>query len=341
MFTNVNGQLLKNIAKLGAVGAVGAGVASSTGSGSSLGMIGTLGSVSSKYETGGRGVGTVSTGKGDHGGVSYGKHQMTAATMTSFLKSDQGKQWAGHFKGLKAGTKEFSDKYKQVAAQHGSAFEASQKSYVDVNYFGSAAKSIKSKIGLDVVSRGRAVQELVYSTAVQYGASKCASIFATVLGKNAAKMSDAEIINKIQDYKAKNVNTHFKSSSADVKKGISKRIENERKDLITMNNTAGTRTVGANQQTPSATGGGSVKSASGSGTATSGSSASGGASSSKDNSKASSAVIQKSLSESFSTFSNDCPECSEIILYNSVFNFKISLRFISISVDLPLNPPDG
>ena len=89
MFTNVNGQLLKNIAKLGAVGAVGAGVASSTGSGSSLGMIGTLGSVSSKYETGGRGVGTVSTGKGDHGGVSYGKHQMTAATMTSFLKSDQ------------------------------------------------------------------------------------------------------------------------------------------------------------------------------------------------------------------------------------------------------------
>lgn len=283
MFTNVNGQLLKNIAKLGAVGAVGAGIASSTGSGSSISMIGSLGSVSSKYETGGRGVGTVSTGKGDHGGVSYGKHQMTANTMNSFLKSDQGKQWAGHFKGLKAGTKEFSDKYKQVAAQHGSAFEASQKSYVDVNYFGSAAKSIKSKIGLDVVSRGRAVQELVYSTAVQYGPSKCANIFANVLGKNAARMSDAEIINKIQDYKAKNVNTHFKSSSADVKKGISKRIENERKDLIAMNNTSGTRTVGANQQSPSATGGGSVKSAIGSGAAISGASAS------KDNSKASSA----------------------------------------------------
>lgn len=293
MFTNVNGQLLKNIAKLGAVGVVGAGIASSTGSGgSSIGMIGTLGSVSSKYETGGRGVGTVSTGKGDHGGVSYGKHQMTANTMNSFLKSDQGKQWAGHFKGLKAGTKEFSDKYKQVAAQHGSAFEASQKSYIDVNYFGSAAKSIKSKIGLDVVSRGRAVQELVYSTAVQYGPSKCVEIFTTVLGKNAARMSDAEIINKIQDYKAKNVNTHFKSSSADVKKGISNRIENERKDLITMNNTAGTRTVGANQQAPSATGGGSVKSASsGSGTSSGSSTASSGTSSgsSKDNSKASSA----------------------------------------------------
>ncbi|HEY0366030.1 MAG TPA: LysM domain-containing protein, partial [Pyrinomonadaceae bacterium] len=35
-----------------------------------------LGTLSAKYETGGRGPGTVSTGAGDPGGVSYGSYQM-------------------------------------------------------------------------------------------------------------------------------------------------------------------------------------------------------------------------------------------------------------------------
>src|SRR5882672_5967035 len=38
----------------------------------------TLGDLSSKYETGGRGPGTVSSGIGDAGGVSYGSYQMTS-----------------------------------------------------------------------------------------------------------------------------------------------------------------------------------------------------------------------------------------------------------------------
>ena len=37
-----------------------------------------LGTLSSKYETGGRGPGIVSTGKGDAGGVSYGSYQMSS-----------------------------------------------------------------------------------------------------------------------------------------------------------------------------------------------------------------------------------------------------------------------
>ena len=37
-----------------------------------------LGSLSSKYETGGRGPGTVSSGAGDAGGVSDGSYQMTS-----------------------------------------------------------------------------------------------------------------------------------------------------------------------------------------------------------------------------------------------------------------------
>jgi len=40
-----------------------------------------LGDLSSKYETGGNGPTTVSSGKGDAGGVSYGSYQMIAATV--------------------------------------------------------------------------------------------------------------------------------------------------------------------------------------------------------------------------------------------------------------------
>src|SRR5215204_5365620 len=44
------------------------------------------GALSAKYETGGRGPGTVSTGAGDQGGVSYGYYQMATkmGTVTRF-----------------------------------------------------------------------------------------------------------------------------------------------------------------------------------------------------------------------------------------------------------------
>ncbi|CCH48492.1 protein of unknown function [Pseudodesulfovibrio piezophilus C1TLV30] len=56
-----------------------------------------LGKLSEKYETGGRGAGTVSTGKGDPGGVSYGLYQMTSknhetgetgGTVEQYVESD-------------------------------------------------------------------------------------------------------------------------------------------------------------------------------------------------------------------------------------------------------------
>jgi hypothetical protein len=55
-----------------------------------------LGAVSAKYESGGRGVETVSSGKGDPGGVSYGSHQLASktGTMRAFLKSSEGQPFS-------------------------------------------------------------------------------------------------------------------------------------------------------------------------------------------------------------------------------------------------------
>lgn len=45
-------------------------------------------------------------------------------------------------------------------------------------------------------------------------------------------MSDEEIINALQDYKARTVNTRFKSSSQQTRDSVARRIERERADLL-------------------------------------------------------------------------------------------------------------
>ena len=68
-----------------------------------------LGELSAKYETGGRGPGTVSTGSGDPGGVSYGSYQMATKTGTvARFVGQKGFQWADDFKGLAPGTAPFT-----------------------------------------------------------------------------------------------------------------------------------------------------------------------------------------------------------------------------------------
>ena len=68
----------------------------------------TLGQLSAKYETGGRGCGTVSTGAGDYGGVSYGSYQMASkmGVPTKFV-TQPGFPWLKDFANLTAGTAPF------------------------------------------------------------------------------------------------------------------------------------------------------------------------------------------------------------------------------------------
>lgn len=265
MFTNVNGTLLGTIAKFSAIGLVGGGIAAGVGglinrigqtdqqrlrTTLGQGIIGNsfkdFGSVSAAFESGSRGVSTISTGKGDKGGVSYGRHQMTGTTMTAFLNSSYGARYKNEFGGAKAGTSQFNNHYKRIASVDGENFEIQQKKFIDANYFGVASSIIKNKTGMDILKRGRALQELVYSSAVQYGPHAVAAWFTagSVLGSNPAALSDEEIITRIMDYKAKNVSRHFKNSSADVQQGVANRIVTEKQMLLNINAKNGGVTAG-------------------------------------------------------------------------------------------------
>ena len=190
-----------------------------------------LGVISAKEESGGKGAGTVSTGKGDKGGVSYGTYQFASeggekSSVAKFVKS------AGYekeFTGMVPGSKEFSDKWKQIASTD-PEFAKKQHEYIGKTHYAPQVEKL-SKAGIDVSKRGRGVQEAVWSTAVQYGAGTSV-IERALKGKDVSSMSDAEMIAAIQGYKEANVATHFKSSSPEVQKNILARIKREKQALL-------------------------------------------------------------------------------------------------------------
>jgi len=130
-----------------------------------------LGSISAKYESGGKGVHTISSGRGDPGGVSYGAHQLATntGTMARYLASAEAKEYAGRFAGLQPGTEPFNQVYKQIAASDPQGFAASQKAFITRTHFDPVSKAAGDK-GWAVADPR--IQEVLYSMGVQHGGAK-------------------------------------------------------------------------------------------------------------------------------------------------------------------------
>jgi hypothetical protein len=131
----------------------------------------TLGQLSEKYETGGRGPGTVSSGAGDPGGVSYGVYQMMSrdgGTVAVFV-GQADFPWAKAFAGLAPGSPAFTARWREVAEREPEAFRAAQHAFVRRTHFEPLAARLRREPGLDVSARSPALQDVVWSTAVQHG----------------------------------------------------------------------------------------------------------------------------------------------------------------------------
>lgn len=131
-----------------------------------------LGSLSSKYETGGRGPGTVSSGVGDAGGVSYGSYQMTGqpdgGTAARFI-ADPTFPWRQRFAGLMPGSPEFSALWKALATESRDTFFEAQHAFIQRTHFDPLVRKIEAEDGLNVTRRSHALQDVIWSTAVQHG----------------------------------------------------------------------------------------------------------------------------------------------------------------------------
>ncbi len=199
----------------------------------------TVGAVCEKYESGGRGPGTVSTGIGDPGGVSYGSYQLASkiGRADEFVKH----YYPRDFKGLKAGSDEFTKRWKQLAAKSPRELHQHERAFIKETHYDPQVKKLKAELGLDVSKRSAALREMVWSTAVQHGPNADIIVVALkplLANRKLSDLSDASIIRAVYAERGrKNADgtlVHFKGVGAEWIPGLSRRFEEEQKDVLEM-----------------------------------------------------------------------------------------------------------
>ena len=131
-----------------------------------------LGSLSERYESGGRGPGTVSTGRDDPGGVSYGLYQFATRTGTvaAFL-AGEGQGWLADFGTAVPGTPAFSAIWRAIAAREPDRFAAAQHAFIERTHYRPVVAAVRDRTGLDLDRGPRALRDVAWSCAVQHAAA--------------------------------------------------------------------------------------------------------------------------------------------------------------------------
>ncbi len=126
-----------------------------------------LGKLSEKYESGNRGPGTVSTGVGDPGGVSYGTYQLAS----KIGRADQfvRRYYPKEFENLKGGSDEFTKVWKALADSDRKTLRANEHAFIKETHYDPQVRKLKDDLMLDVATRSAALRDVVWSVAVQHG----------------------------------------------------------------------------------------------------------------------------------------------------------------------------
>lgn len=206
-----------------------------------------IGALSERYESGGRGPGTVSSGAGDPGGVSYGTYQL-AGNMNrpqEFL-ANEGSRWASEFGGARPGTAAFTAAWRDIAAREPAAFEAAQHDYIQRTHYQVQADQVQTQTGVDVTARSAALRDVVWSTSVQHGpetqviARAIANVRAQGVEPADGQTYDRALINAIYDERGRRGAdgglAYFTSASASVQASVANRFAEERRDALNMLN---------------------------------------------------------------------------------------------------------
>lgn len=208
-----------------------------------------LGKTSERYESGGRGPGVINDYKGksagDYGGASYGCYQLASylppimpngksrpsATNSPLARYIRDSRFKSKLLGIKPATEQFDNVWKSLAKDYPEEFRDDQHAFIKRNYYDVLMSNLKRN-GIDLSNYGPAVQDLVWSTAVQLGPGNT-EVFVTPL-KNKSRLTEADIVSLVSDYKANKVPVLFASSSQSIKNGVVNRYVSEKKDLLTM-----------------------------------------------------------------------------------------------------------
>ena len=200
-----------------------------------------LGALSARFESNGN---PASIGHDSTGGFSYGTYQIATLTGTfsdfmNFLRRQfpalaQPLDAAGGPTAATNGTQQFQAAWKSEAQQNPSLFEQAQHDYIQTTHYDVQVAKLQANFGLDVNQRSRALQNVVWSMAVQMG-NTTQTIFKNVL-KNVSDvdtLDDAQLIPLLYAERSK-VDVYFASSTPAVKAAVVKRYQQEQKDALQM-----------------------------------------------------------------------------------------------------------
>jgi type VI secretion system secreted protein VgrG len=204
-----------------------------------------IGQTSEKYESEGRGPGTINNynNSGDLGGASYGTYQFASflpstlpdgksrpnsktSPLKDYLASSKFKD---KFVGLDPATSAFDNMWKSIASQSPKEFEKDQHDYVQEKFYNVMISNLKRK-NLDLTNFGPAVQDLVWSTSVQLGPNNTKVFTVPLEGKS--QLTDRDIVELVGNYKINSVDEFFKSSSNSIRAGVKTRWTSEKADLL-------------------------------------------------------------------------------------------------------------
>jgi len=217
--------------------------------------------IAKKYESSGD-CGTVSTGYGDLGGISYGSYQLASNTgsVDSFLEFVQkysDKSLANYGNILSQydiNSEEFIDKWKEFAYVDPYGFSELQDAYAMEKYYNPACEDLADNY-YDVGDKSDAMKACVLSRSIQYGSGNVVELFIEAVHKfgydNLSYVNDPkydyDMIIHIYDflidecdqaYKVNNGLYHspndWVNGSYSVIGGLRNRFVNEKADLLNM-----------------------------------------------------------------------------------------------------------
>ncbi len=198
-----------------------------------------LGALSRQYESNGD-PGTVSTGRGDRGGVSYGMYQFssTQGSVQEFVRGlrDTHPEYYAALNGLRPDTPEFNAAWRELARTDPTGFAAAQHEAIERTHYTPQLTATEQRIpGLDFEQRSPALRDVLWSTSVQHRRMTDDIFERALAGRDPATLTDAEIIRSVYAERGRdNGMAYFSGSSAAVRRGVVNRFRNEERDALGM-----------------------------------------------------------------------------------------------------------
>jgi len=198
-----------------------------------------LGSLAAQFESGKAGISAI--GYDRVGGTSYGKYQIASrvGTMNKFLAfldkeapdiaqqlRDAGPANTGSRRG------KMPDVWQRIAAEQPARFEALQEKFIHDSHYAPALDAVIKAAGIDPASLSPAMQEVLWSTAVQHGPTGAARIFNRAASRGGFDDMQAErkLIDSVYAIRAE----QFGSSTEQVRMAVRNRLRQEKALALAM-----------------------------------------------------------------------------------------------------------